>query len=59
MALRRKDITKILSTIFLSVGSFWLVSDVQNAVNSAIGFTASIVLGVVVLLVAGFLFNLD
>ena len=58
MALRNSDKKKLISTIMISLGSFWLLNDIQGKINESIGMTASIIIGIVVLLIAGYLFNL-
>ena len=58
MALRNKDIRKIISTIMLSVGGYLLASDLQSFIKALLGTQGSIIIGVIVLLIAGFLFNL-
>ena len=58
MSLRKKDIKQIISMIMLSIGSFLLASDLQETIKLNFGINGSIILGVLILLTAGFLFDL-
>ena len=58
MTLRNKDIKQLISMIMLSVGGFLVASDLQEIIKLHFGTTGSIIIGVFILLTAGFLFKL-
>ena len=58
MTLRDKDVKQIISMIMISIGSYLLASDLQEKIREIFGMTGSVVLGTLILLMAGYLFKL-
>mgnify|MGYP001575745569 CR=1 FL=1 len=58
MALRDKDIKQIISMIMIGIGSYLLAADIQEAIRTKFGVSGSVILGVIILLTAGYLFKL-